>query len=381
MTERCTLFLPTRAGLSRKRLQGLVGKQATVEGARGAFVLSYPTFSLALNAIPAGEVGDRLLQAQMFLVRLSSRGVDEKLQAVLDRMQETQAILDITIEPGHGRDGLSRQAIQGLTTAFEAMWLDGLMLYDQRGGLLHSPSVSIPPATGPGPTRRQLDRQERSHAEMRRRGAPIYSGVLVVDDDEEAEVRPAREAALRVWCMYAVVMRAEEAPLDFVHALIEGAGAWDAVSPEEEEFLREEEPPPERRGPFVWRLEAIEPLLWALNWLPQLDWPAGFCLVPRQVGILRSFHERPARFIDEATLRPVAELLDAQDLTLRQHWALRTCYLNHHVIPADLDWTGTAERMPVRGAPVAGAVAERHRALNWLLYFGGADWDDVDTPT
>src|SRR5262245_45165995 len=112
MTARCTLFLPGRAGLTRKRLQGLVCEEATVEGGRGAYVLSYPTFSLALNAIPADEVGNRLLQAQLFLVRMSSRGVDEKLQAVLDRMQQTQAILDITIEPEHSRDGLTRQAIQ-----------------------------------------------------------------------------------------------------------------------------------------------------------------------------------------------------------------------------------------------------------------------------
>lgn len=152
MTARCTLFLPARAGLTRKRLEGLVGKQATVEGARGAFVLSYPTFSVALSAVPAGEVAGRLLQSQLVLVRMSSRGVDEKLQAVLDRMQQTQAILDVTVEPGHDRAGLSRQAVQGLATQFDALWLDGHMLHDQGGDLLHSPSGPMPPATGPGPT-------------------------------------------------------------------------------------------------------------------------------------------------------------------------------------------------------------------------------------
>jgi hypothetical protein len=29
----------------------------------------------------------------------------------------------------------------------------------------------------------------------------------------------------------------------------------------------------------------------------------------------------------------------------------------------------------------AGVVAERHYALNWLVRYGDADWDDVDTPT
>jgi hypothetical protein len=37
--------------------------------------------------------------------------------------------------------------------------------------------------------------------------------------------------------------------------------------------------------------------------------------------------------------------------------------------------------MPVQGCPTTGVVAERHHALNWLVCFGDADWDDVDTPT
>ncbi len=379
MTDRCTLFLPARAGVTRKRLEGLFKARAAVEGARGSFTLRWPAFTIALGFVP--DVGDRLLEVQLSLVRMSARGVDARLQAVLTRLQASQAILDLVIEPGHDPVGLSRQAIGGLAAALDAAWLDGHMLYGPNGDLLHSPSVPLPPATGPGPTARQLGRCERSHAEMRRRGAPVYGGVLVVDDEDEAEVRAPRDVALRVLAMWAAAMRAEGAPAEHVHGLLDRAGAWEAASPQEEAFLREEAPPPERCGPFVWRLEAIEPLLWALGHLPALDWPAGFCDVPRQIGIIRPFEAEPRRFIEGARLRPVSELLDAQDLVLRQHWAIRTCYLNGEAIPADLDWTGAAVRMPVRGAPETGAVAERHRALNWLLYFNGADWDDVDTPT
>lgn len=37
--------------------------------------------------------------------------------------------------------------------------------------------------------------------------------------------------------------------------------------------------------------------------------------------------------------------------------------------------------VPVTQSAAVGVVAERHHALNWLVRFMDADWDDVDTPT
>ncbi|KHM90147.1 DUF4272 domain-containing protein, partial [Xanthomonas vesicatoria] len=74
--------------------------------------------------------------------------------------------------------------------------------------------------------------------------------------------------------------------------------------------------------------------------------------------------QAPARMA--LTLRPLPELLDALDLHLRLHWAVRQAGHTHQAPPADL---------------VAGVVYERHYALNWLLHFEDADWDEVDTPT
>jgi hypothetical protein len=86
-------------------------------------------------------------------------------------------------------------------------------------------------------------------------------------------------------------------------------------------------------------------------------------------------------FVENARLRSKSEIMDAADLTMRQHWAVRDAAINERQVPVDLDWTGDAERIYVPGCPAAGVVAERHRALNWLIRFGDADWDAVDTPT
>jgi hypothetical protein len=70
--------------------------------------------------------------------------------------------------------------------------------------------------------------------------------------------------------------------------------------------------------------------------------------------------------LDGASLRPAGELLDALDLHLRLHWAARQARLDKREAPAGLD---------------EGVIRERHHALNWLVRFENADWDDIDTPT
>jgi hypothetical protein len=67
-------------------------------------------------------------------------------------------------------------------------------------------------------------------------------------------------------------------------------------------------------------------------------------------------------------LRPVAEILDALDLTWLQHWIVRQAHL-------------TGVEVEALNPDV---VMERHHALNWMTGFQndpGTDWDNTDTPT
>ena len=106
------------------------------------------------------------------------------------------------------------------------------------------------------------------------------------------------------------------------------------------------------------------------------------CNVPRLVEIMRAQESDPA-FIQEATLRGVDQILDAQDLTMRINWAIRETSLREQAtIPLRLDWSGEVNWVPIAQCPGVGVTEERHHALNWLVQFlAPKNWDEVDTPT
>ncbi len=116
-----------------------------------------------------------------------------------------------------------------------------------------------------------------------------------------------------------------------------------------------------------WRVEASNALAWSLG-------IRGACVSGRDRSRVDALWDGLMRHAvgggdpDEPCLRPVDVMLDALDLTWREHWIARQRCL-----------TGSS------GAVLDGdVVAERHVALNWLTGFHnvpGIVWDDVETPT
>ena len=100
-------------------------------------------------------------------------------------------------------------------------------------------------------------------------------------------------------------------------------------------------------------------------------------------GALRDHAKR----IKEHTLAHLdryLEQLESSVLRLggKVHWAIRDAWLNKRPVPANLDWSSPAERLPAEECAAVGVVEQRHHTLNWLACFGGEDdWDRVDTPT
>jgi hypothetical protein len=230
------------------------------------------------------------------------------------------------------------------------------------------------------PTGRQVERAERSKSLLRRHGAHTYPGPLFVADVEEVILRGGPDVARRLLALWAVVLRAEGMPREEALALVERLGLRESVSPEEWVFLRETEPDEGTCLKLEWRLESIWVLLWALGRVEALGWPGGMCDVPRLVEVMRPYEDDPD-LASNAGLRPVSEILDEQDLTMRVHWAIRDAWPGGRMIPEGLDWSAGEGRVPVPACPAVGVVEQRHHTLNWLVRLFDAEWDDVDTPT
>ena len=95
-----------------------------------------------------------------------------------------------------------------------------------------------------------------------------------------------------------------------------------------------------------------------------LVFPDRICNVPETAADI--VRDGPDAIIADADLRPIDAIVDQVDLHLRLHWAAREA--------------GRQHQEPPRGL-LDSVLQERRHALNWLVRFEDADWDDVTTPT
>lgn len=234
------------------------------------------------------------------------------------------------------------------------------------------------PAFTPSP--RQVERFTRSAAILDARRIPRFKGPLYTSDDAEVTPRSSQDTARRALVLWAIALRADGMPQEEALDMLDQRNLWPHVSPSEARYVRNPRPDSGETASLVWRLEAVWVLAWALGRIGELGWPASMCDVPGLVDVMKPVEE-DLNFIETARLRPTADLLGAQDLTMRLHWTIRDAWLNHRLIRSDLDWTAGPPDVPPTQSAAVGVIEQRHKTLNWLLRFGNADWDNVDTPT
>ncbi|MBL4844084.1 MAG: DUF4272 domain-containing protein [Planctomycetes bacterium] len=181
----------------------------------------------------------------------------------------------------------------------------------------------------------------------------------------EVELRQPIDVARRALGLLVLANRAESlnhgSPLPLETLREQTPQGFLALSPREKEFLAADPPDRQEVVQSVWRYEALFLLQWALGLTDKLPLPTGICDVPA----LRE-RMRTSDLSSSPSLRPVGEILAALDLHLRLHWAVRQARLDEKEPPGDLS---------------PGVVLERHYALNWLIRFEEAEWDEVDVPT
>lgn len=230
------------------------------------------------------------------------------------------------------------------------------------------------------PTQDQLERLARSASILDAKRIPRYPAPLYTSDISAIRLPSAPDAARRALVVWAVALRADGMPQREALKMLDDRRLWPYVSPKEAKYIRNSKPNPEESASLVWRLEVQWVLMWALGRIDDLSWPATMCDVPRLVQVMKPV-EADATFIETAQLRPAKEILDAQDLIMRIHWAIRDAWLGKRMIRSDLDWSATPPDVYATQAAAVGVVEQRHLTLNWLTQFGEADWDEVKTHT
>ena len=181
-------------------------------------------------------------------------------------------------------------------------------------------------------------------------------------------MRSADDVAWRALALFIVAVRAESIangnaiPVDVLRE--KSPLSFQALTAWEKAFLENDKPTEADVSAAGWRYEALATLQWALGMQSTLPFPDKICDVPEVARLMIATSGR--QMIENASLRPTAEILDAMDLNFRLLWAARDSAMRNADLPAGIE---------------GGVVTERQHAFNWLTYFENADWDDVDIPS
>ena len=208
------------------------------------------------------------------------------------------------------------------------------------------------------------DRKARSEALLKERNVPVNQYLPYIDDSTEALIRTKEEVALRAMALLVVAVKAEGLEQDIVNEIIENYDLAAALTPDEKRFIQDPNPTQFTRTQFVWRYESAWVLLWALGYVDELAPPTSICDVPAAVTFMQQ--RTRAEFIADAKLRSISDILDANDLIYRYHWAVVEARISGLQIPSEID---------------SSVVMERHYALNWLRGYMDQEWDDISTDT
>lgn len=246
---------------------------------------------------------------------------------------------------------------------------DGSSEFDQFYPVAATDLIDPPEPEGP----EDAARRERSIRLLEERGIPYIKTLGVAVQRKQALARSPREIAGRAAALLAVSVYSEArgsgedgaGARAYLEAIDRRFGTGEFLSPQELAYLAEEEPEESAVRNLSWRYECCAVMLWALG-LWELGYPDAICDAG-QISALLAGMESLEALVEQSRPRPLEELLDQADLTLRYDWACVEARIHGEEPPAGLE---------------PGVVTERHYALNWLVgHGGGADWDEINPHT
>ena len=222
--------------------------------------------------------------------------------------------------------------------------------------------LPAPPPLSP----EQSERREKTRQVIQSDRIPFNKHLPGVEPENEAKIRTPREIAQRLIGLTVVAAIAQGAPKQRIKDRLLALDVRTVLTPDELAFFDSESPSDRERAKFSWSIEAAATLLWALGIGPnEQGRPIAECDV--QAVYDHVVNAGLDGLVANSKPRSKAEILDALDLIYCYHWAVvDEVQINNRPVPGGLN---------------PGVVVERHRALNWLVNYMDADWDDVSTDT
>ena len=156
-------------------------------------------------------------------------------------------------------------------------------------------------------------RKARSEAALLRRQIPINKHLPVIETSE-ARLRSKPEIAYRALALLVAALKAEGLEQQVFEKVLSKYALAPYFTAKESVFIEKHEPSKRERVQFTWRYEAAWVLLWALSYIENIGEPSAICDVPKAVSIMRD--RTTEQFIAEASLRPLAQVLDEADLII-----------------------------------------------------------------
>lgn len=303
------------------------------------------------------------LQGFMGFVMQGERPMTQSRYHVLRHIERVQNHLSFEVEQSNF-DAVARWAIE----ANGILFLPDGTVRDPTFRILVDPETGEPEAEARLPYPPDaIARKHRHDTGLREGGVLVAATLPPVLGEDEVDLRSARDVMHRAYALAVVAMRAESLHTDdplSLDALRERLPeGFVELSPVEQRFLDDASAQEQDIVNHVWRYEALWVLAWTLQVVDTLPDPTATCDVRTLIQAMLDA-DRTA-LISAGQRRPTAEILDALDVHLRLHWAAR-----------EAARTGA----PAKDLDI-GVIRERHHALNWMVRFEDAAWDDVDTPS
>lgn len=419
MTDNATLYSADATPLSVAEIERLCDDAEICEHAHGAISVVWPDVKVTIHSgMDEGQLKDHLNDFCGHLVSMNGGAVDDDIEPLLNRIMDTRLVVGCVVEPGfdNGRNvhGLipdmlawisnklrpqpqhrnkAKSLIVSMACTYDCAIFANNSVYSPYGEVVFGSTnedyadlsdlvvrkVRMEPVEL---TENQKQRTERVRAMLSERDVPIYDAhIRWMHDDDDFRIREASSVARRVLALNAIIRFARGREYSETVELLSDSNVAHDLSPAERHFLENDGPSTEACQEMIWRLECLWLLMWSLGYFDDLNWPNQMCDADDLHDSVFDAAASPEDFINSAKLRDRTTLLDTAELVMRIHWAVRDSVINNQPIPENLDWKTPTKLVSATNAPAVGIVQERHHALNWLIGFGDAEWDNVDTPS